>query len=179
MTTAAIVFLAMTTCLATGTALWIALAFIERERRMQQKKASVMRAQLVAHLQTLRESVVPRGRALDPIQKEVYEPIQFLWIQADLLEPVEVQTVNRCLSALLALRHKASLNQTQARLAHRLIDETCSLLQSEVIAIQPADQWPLAQRLIRELPRFASIRTDHVARSPQSPAATEISMLKG
>ncbi|HJR75773.1 MAG TPA: hypothetical protein VJ805_02335 [Nitrospiraceae bacterium] len=178
MTTGAIVFLAMTTCLAAGSALWIALAFIERERRMQQKKASVLRAQLVAQLHTVREFVVPRGRPLDPMQKEIYEPIQFLWMQADLLEPVEVQAVNRCISALLALRHKASLNQTQARFALRLIDETCSLLQFDVPAPQPADRWSLAQRLIRELPGFPSIRTDGVTRSPQSPAATEISMLK-
>ena len=43
MDTVAIVFLAMATCLAAGTALWIAMAFIERERRLQQKKASVLR----------------------------------------------------------------------------------------------------------------------------------------
>jgi hypothetical protein len=178
MTTAAIVFLAMTTCLAAGTALWIALAFVERERRLQQKKASILRAQLVAQLHTVRESVVPRGRPLDPMHKEIYEPIQFLWMQADLLEPVEVQAVNRCVSALLALRHKASLNQTQARLAHRLIDEACALLQSDVAAPQPADRCSLAQRLIRELPGLPSIRRDHVSQSPQSPAATEISMLK-
>lgn len=178
MTTAAIVFLAMTTVLAAGIALWVALAFSERERWLKEKKASVVRAQLVAQFHTVRESVVPRGRPLDPMQKEIYEPIQFLWMQADLLEPVEVQAVNRCASALLALRHKASLNQTQARLAHRLIDETCSLLQSNGSASQPADQGSLAQRLIRELPGLLSIPRDHVSRSPQSPAATEISMLK-
>jgi hypothetical protein len=178
MTTAAIVFLAMATCLAAGSALWIALAFIERERRLQQKKASVLRAQLVAQLHTVREFVVPRGRPLDPMQKGIYEPIQFLWMQADLLEPVEVQAVNRCISALLALRHKASLNQTQARFALRLVDETCFLLQSDVTASKPADQCSLAQRLIKELPQLTSIRTDHVSHSPQSPAATEIGMLK-
>lgn len=178
MDTAAIVFLGMATCLAAGTALWIAMAFIERERRLQQKKASVLRAQLIAQLHTVGESVVPRGQPLDPMQKESYDPIQFLWMQADLLEPVEVQAVNRCVSALLALRHKASLNQTQARLAHRLIEETCSLLQSNESAPQPVDQWSLAQRLIRELPGLPSLHRDHVSHSPQSSAATEISMLK-
>ena len=112
------------------------------------------------------------------MQKESYEPIQFLWMQADLLEPVEVQAVNRCISALLALRHKASLNQTQARLAHRLIEETCSLLQSDENAPQPVDRWSLAQRLIRELPGLPSLHRDRVSHSPQSSAATEISMLK-
>ncbi|HEX2055275.1 MAG TPA: hypothetical protein VHF07_02200 [Nitrospiraceae bacterium] len=178
MTNVAMFLLALATCLAAGVALWIALTFIERDRRLRQKKASILRAHLVAQFQTLRESVVPRGRSLDPLQKEIYEPIAFLWMQADLLEPEEVEAVNRCGSTLLALRHKPSVNQTQARLAHRLIDETCALLtRSDVLDHRPASQWSLAQRLIKELPGLPAIGPDRVARPPQPRATTEIGML--
>ena len=153
MTTVAIVLLAATTCFAAGTSLWIALMFVEQGRRLQQAKASVLRAQLAAHLYAMKDAIVPRGRALDPLQKEIYEPIQFLWMQADLLEPDEVHAVNRCGSALLALRHKTSVNQAQARLAHCLIDETCSLLnRAGMAAPEPAGQWSPVQRLLSILP---------------------------
>jgi hypothetical protein len=179
MNTFAILILAAATCLAAGTALWIALSFVEHQRRLQQKKASVLRAQLVAQFQAIRDSVAPRGRALDVLQKEMYEPLQFLWMQADLLEPEEVHAVNRCGSVLLGLRHKPSVNQTQVRLAHRLIDETCSVLsRSDTAAHEPAHQWSLAQRLINGLPGFPSISRDGVAGPQQPRTVTEIGVVK-
>lgn len=153
MTTVAIVLLAVATCLAAGISLWIALTFVEQGRRLQQAKASVLRAQMTAQLQAIKDSIVPRGRALDPLQKEIYEPIQFLWMQADLLEPSEVLAVNRCGSTLLALRHKTSVNQTQVRLAHTLIDETCSVLRrTETATHEPAGQRSSVQRFLNVLP---------------------------
>jgi hypothetical protein len=181
MNTFAIVLLAVATCMASGTALWIALAFLEHQRRLQQKKASVLRAQLLAQFHAIREAVLPRARALDPLQKEIYEPLQFLWMEAVLLEPEEVQAVNRCGSALLALRHKPSVNQTQVRLAHRLIDDTCSLLsRSDAPPHEPASKWAVVQRLIDSLPGLPSIRATgrDGAGSPQPQAVTEISGLK-
>jgi hypothetical protein len=172
MTTVAIVFLAVATCLAAGTSLWIALSFIEQGRRLQEAKASVLRAQLTAQLQAIKDSIVPRGRALDPLQKEIYEPIQFLWMQADLLEPDEVHAVNRCGSALLALRHRASVNQTQARLAHSLIDETCSLLRrTGTAAHASAGQYSPVQRILNVLRGLPSI--SHGDLRPDSSAATD------
>ena len=158
MNTFAIVCLAVATCFASGTDLWMALAFLEHQRRLQQKKAAILRAQLLAQFQAIREAVLPRGRALDALQKEIYEPLQFLWMEADLLEPEEVHAVNRCGSTLLALRHKPSVNQTQVRLVHRLIDDTCSVLNhSDMTAREPIAQWPLAQRLLNGLPGFPLI----------------------
>jgi hypothetical protein len=153
MSNLAIVFLAVATCLAAGASLWIALMFVEQGRRLQQAKASVLRAQLTAQLYAIKDSIVPRGRALDSLHKEIYEPIQFLWMQADLLEPDEVHAVNRCGSTLLALRHKTSVNQTQARLAHSLIDETCSLLNRTGMAVyEPAGSWSPVRRLLSVFP---------------------------
>jgi hypothetical protein len=164
MTTVAIVLLALATCLAAGTSLWIALSFIEQGRRLQEAKASVLRAQLTAHLQAIKDSIVPRGRTLDPVQKEIYEPIQFLWMQADLLEPDEVYAVNRCGSTLLALRHRPSVNQTQARLAHNLIDETCSLLRHTGTAAHVSSgQYSPVERILhalRGLPKDSPAATD-------------------
>jgi hypothetical protein len=158
MNTFAIVLLAVATCFASGTALWMARAFLEHQRRLQQRKASVLRAQLLAQFHTIKEAIVPRARALDALQKEIYEPLQFLWMEADLLDPQEVHAINRCSSTVLALRHKPSVNQTQVRLAHRLIDDTCSVLsRSDVTAHEPIDQWSLAQRLLNGLPGFPLI----------------------
>jgi hypothetical protein len=158
MNTLAVVFLAVATCFASGTALWITLTFLEHQRRLQLKKASILRAQLIAQFHAIREAVLPRARALDALQKEIYEPLQSLWMQVDLLEPEEVLAVNRCGSTLLALRHKPSVNQTQVRLAHRLIDDTCSVLRRcDVAAHEPASQWTLAQRFLNGFPGFPLI----------------------
>jgi hypothetical protein len=98
---------------------------------------------------------------LDALQKEIYEPLQFLWVQANLLEPEELHAINRCSSALLALRHKTSVNQTQARLAHRVIDETCVILnRTEQAAQEPARQLSVLRGFSRLLPGCASIGMD-------------------
>lgn len=179
MTTFAILLLAVATCFAAGTALWIALTLLDGQRRAQQKKASVLRAQLAAQLHAIRDSVAPRGRALEVPQKEIYEPLQFLWAQAELLEPEEIQAVHRCNSMLLALRHKPSVNQTQARLAHRVIDETCLVLnRSGSVAYERAEQWSPAQRLAQRLPGFASFDLEGTSTQERPRAVTEIGALK-
>ena len=161
MNTIVILLLAIATCFAAGTALWITLTLLDSQRRHQLRKASVLRAQLIAQLHAIRDSVVPRGRALDALQKEIYEPLQFLWVQANLLEPEELHAINRCSSALLALRHKTSVNQTQARLAHRVIDETCVILnRTEQAAQEPARQLSVLHGFSRLLPGYASIGMD-------------------
>jgi hypothetical protein len=158
MMTFAVLLLAIASCLAAGTALWIALTGLDLQRRAQQRKASVLRAQLVAQLQAMRDSIVPRGRGLDVLQKEIYEPLQTLWMQADVLEPEEIHAVHRCSSMVLGLRHKPSVNQTQARAAHRLIDETCSILSRfDAGARERAAQRNLTDPLTKRLPGFAAL----------------------
>jgi hypothetical protein len=165
MNTVGILLLAIATCFAAGTALWITLTQLDSQRRLQQRKASVLRAQVVTQLHAIRDSVVPRGRALEPLQKEIYEPLQFLWVQANLLEPEELHALNRCGSTLLALRHKQSVNQTQARLAHRVIDETCVILnRSEEAAREAARRLSMTRGLAKLLPGFVSIGMDRARR---------------
>lgn len=180
MSTFAVMFLAVASCLAAGTALWIAWILVDSQRRLQQKKASVLRAQLIAQLHSIRDSIVPRARALDALHKEIYEPLQFLWVQADLLEPEEIHAVNRCSSIVLALRHKLSLNQTQARLAHRAIDEACAILvRSEASINQRGRYWSPAHRLMKRFPGFASIDMDGVVPTQQPGAVSQIGVVKG
>jgi hypothetical protein len=170
--------LAVGTCFAAGTALWIACAVLHNQRLVQQKKASVLRAQLIAQLHVIKEAIVPRGRALDPLQKEIYEPLQFLWVQADLLEPDELQIMNRCASTLLALRHKPSLNQTQARLAHNLIDEAYSALVRSQESVKHDDLSFLLPGLVRSLPGFRSVHIDAAGSAREPGVPTGVRLLK-
>jgi hypothetical protein len=124
-----IMLLVFATFFAAGTVLWVTATFFSRERVLRRQKAIVVRAQLLGQLQSLREGIVPRSRPLDPEQKEMFEPLQFLWVQADLLDPEEIRVINHCGATLLALRHKPSLNHTQVRFAHTLINEACVLLE--------------------------------------------------
>ena len=124
-----IILLALATCFAAGTALWVTLTFLSYERALRRQKAIVVRAQILGHLLSVREVIVPRSRPLDPGQKEAFEPLQFLWMQADLLSPEEIQLTGHCSATLLTLRHKPSLNHTQVRFAQTLVDESCVLLE--------------------------------------------------
>lgn len=124
-----IMLLALTTFFAAGTALWVTMTFFNHERALRRQKAIVVRAQLLGHLRSLREVIVPRSRMLEPGQKEAFEPLQFLWVQADLLDPEEIRVINHCGAILLGLRHTPSLNHTQVRFAQALIDESCVLLE--------------------------------------------------
>ena len=124
-----IMLLAFAAFFAAGTALWVTLTFFNHECALRRQKAIVVRAQLLGHLRSLREVIVPRSRPLEPGQKEAFEPLQFLWVQGDLLDPEEIRVINHCGAALLALRHTPSLNQTQVRVAQTFIDESCVLLE--------------------------------------------------
>ncbi|MGD9725307.1 MAG: hypothetical protein AB7G68_03715 [Nitrospiraceae bacterium] len=178
MSALAIILLAVATCFAAGTALWIALAVLHTQRAMQQQKASVLRAQLIAQLQVIKEAVVPRGRGLDLLQKEIYEPLQYLWMQADLLEPDEIQIAHRCSSALLALRHKPSVNQTQARHAHKLIDEACSALMRSQAAIQQQHFWFFLPGLAKSFPGLRSLDINGSGSRDESGVPNRVGLLK-
>ncbi len=138
-----IILLALAACFTAGTSLWVTVTFFNREGALRRQKAIVVRAQLLGHLQTLREVIVPRSRPLDPEQKEAFEPLQFLWVQADLLDPEEIRAINHCGAVLLALRHKPSVNHTQVRFTQTLIDQSCVLLeqtQREATRIQAVER---------------------------------------
>jgi hypothetical protein len=124
-----IMLLALATFFAAGTALWVTVTFLNHERALRRQKAIVLRAQLLGHLLSLREVIVVRSRPLEPGQKEAFEPLQFLWVQADLLSPEETQLINHCGATLLALRHKPCLNHTQVRFAQTTIDQSCVRLE--------------------------------------------------
>jgi hypothetical protein len=178
MSALAIIVLAVATCFAAGTALWIALAVLQTQRTMQQQKASVLRAQLIAQLQVIKEAIVPRGRALDLLQKEIYEPLQYLWMQADLLEPDELQIVHRCTSALLALRHKPSVNQTQARHAYKLIDEACSALIRSQETVKQQQSWFFLPGLAKSFPGFRSLDINGSGARDESGVPNRVGLLK-
>jgi hypothetical protein len=120
---------AAATFLATSVALFLGLWPTYRERRQRREQASLMRSQLLAHLKVIRESIAPRSHPLDSLQREAYDPLQYLWIQAHVLEAEELRLLNRAHALLLALRNRPSINQRETRMAQDLIDQTCMALE--------------------------------------------------
>jgi hypothetical protein len=117
------------TFFATSVALFLGLLPIYRERHQRREQASVLRSQLLAHLRVIRESIAPRSHPLDLLQREAYDPLQFLWIQAHVLEVEELRRLNRAHALLLTLRNRPSINQRETRMAQDLIDQTCMALE--------------------------------------------------
>jgi hypothetical protein len=134
------------TFFATSVALFLGLLPIYRERHQRREQASLMRSQLLAHLRVIRESIAPRSHPLDLLQREAYEPLQYLWIQAHVLEAEELRLFNRAHALLLTLRNRSSINQRETRMAQDLIDQTCMALErydldsrSERAKLSPTD----------------------------------------
>ncbi len=128
---AAIGFLAFAaaTFLATSVALFLGVWPVYRERRQRREQAALVRSQLLAHLTVIRDSIAPRSHPLDLLQREAYEPLQYLWVQAHLLDAEELQLLSRTNAMLLTLRNKPSINQRETRMAQDSIDRTCSVLE--------------------------------------------------
>ncbi|HJU03747.1 MAG TPA: hypothetical protein VJ692_01245 [Nitrospiraceae bacterium] len=120
---------AVATFLATGVALFLSVWPVYRERRRRSEQATLVRSQLLAHLAVIRDFITPRSHPLDLLQREAYEPLQYLWVQAHLLEAEELQLLSRTQTMLLTLRNKPSLNQRETRMAQDSIDRTCSVLE--------------------------------------------------
>ena len=117
------------TCLATTIALFLGVWPIYREQRRRREQASLVRSQLLATLTVLGESIAPRSHPLDLLQREAYEPLQYLWMQAHLLEAEEWRLLSRTNATLLMLRNKPTVNHRQTRMAQDLIDQTCRTLE--------------------------------------------------
>jgi hypothetical protein len=137
----------------------LVVTMLERETLQKRRKAEALRAHWLATLGVIRESLVPRSRALEQQQQEMYEPIQYLWLQADVLEPDELLAVNRCSASLLALRHRPSLNQSQARVAQSLIDETSAVLAQAIERLERSRQGEIrARKWLRAISELFGLR---------------------
>ncbi|MGH7230049.1 MAG: hypothetical protein ACREJU_01650 [Nitrospiraceae bacterium] len=123
------------TFLATSVALFLGVWPIYREQRCRREQGSLVRSQLLAHLKVIRESICPRSHPLDLLQREAYEPLQCLWIQAHLLELDEWRLLHRSTALLLVLRNRPTLNQRETRMAQDLIDQTCMALERYDLAL--------------------------------------------
>jgi hypothetical protein len=119
---------AIATITAVAVALFLALWPIQQERRRRQGNAHLVRTQLLAHLRLIRESLGPRSHPLDLVQREAFEPLQHLWMRADLLEAEELQPLNEAVGTLLVLRNRPTVNQRQVRWAQGLINQACMVL---------------------------------------------------
>lgn len=94
------------------------------------KKARILRAQFLFQLRFIEEHLGPRNQPLKAFGHELYEPLQAMWMQADLLTPEEMETVHRTCRILLLLRNKPSLNKKEVNMATDAIRQTCRVFEA-------------------------------------------------
>jgi uncharacterized protein YneF (UPF0154 family) len=95
-----------------------------QEQNHRLKKAQILRTSLLAQLRFIEERLTPRSHPLDSFGNELFEPLQTMWMQADLLEPEEMEMVHRLCQILFMLRKKSSLNKKEVNIAKELIHQT-------------------------------------------------------
>jgi hypothetical protein len=105
------------------------LWFVQQETQRQQK-ARMLRAQLLSQLRLIEEHLAPRTRPLHNFGAELFEPLHAMWMQADLLEPEEMELVHRTCGILFLLRRKPSLNKKDVNVATDAIQQTLRVLEA-------------------------------------------------
>jgi hypothetical protein len=99
------------------------LWFVQQETQRQQK-ARILRVQFLSQLRLIEEHLIPRTRPLSNFGVELFEPLQAMWMQADLLEPEEMERVHRTCGILSLLRRKPSWNKKDVNVATDAIQQT-------------------------------------------------------
>lgn len=91
------------------------------------KKARILRTQFLFQLRFIEEHLAPRNQPSKNFDHELYEPLQAMWMQADLLTPEEMEAVHRACRILLLLRNKPSLNKKEVNVATDAIRQACRI----------------------------------------------------
>lgn len=115
--------------IAAAVALFLGLWPIRRERRHQRAKAGILRAQLLSQLKMIETHVTPRSHPPDVIEREAFDSLQALWMQASILEAHELRMINRCATVLMAFRNRPRVNKQLVNFVQDLIDQTRKALE--------------------------------------------------
>lgn len=116
--------LALAIAFAVCVGFYVASKLFCQEWNYHLKKAQILRTALLTQLRFIEERLTPRNHPLDSFGNELFEPLQAMWMQADLLEPEEMQMVHRLCQILFMLRKKPSLNKKEVNMAKDLIHQT-------------------------------------------------------
>jgi hypothetical protein len=103
--------LAIAIIFAVSAGFYVAHQWFERQKAHHQKKARILRTQFLSQLQFIENHLAPKTRPLTAFEQELFEPLQAMWMQADLLEPEEMEAVHRTCLMLLMLRKKPAWNK--------------------------------------------------------------------
>lgn len=120
------------------------LWFVQQETQRQQK-ARMLRAQFLSQLRLIEKHFTPRTRPLHNFGAELFEPLHAMWMQADLLEPEEMELVHRTCGILFLLRRKPSLNKKDVNVATDAIQQTLRVFEASANRVNIVSRpgvWP-------------------------------------
>jgi hypothetical protein len=120
----ALCLLAVAIILAVSVGVYLANQWFAQQQSHHLKKARILRAQFLSQLRLIEEHLIPRTQPLNNFGSELFEPLQAMWMQADLLEPEEMEAVHRTCQILFMLRKKPSLNKKDVNVATDAIQQT-------------------------------------------------------
>ena len=112
-------------------ALFLGLWPAWRDRRHRQASASILRSQLLIQLRLIESQIAPRSHPMDSIDREMFDSLQALWMQASILEPQELRMINRCGRVLMAFRNRPRVNKQQVNFVQVLINQACKVMEEQ------------------------------------------------
>ncbi len=121
---------AVTTLLACGMALTLAVLPQVLERRRAHERAAFLRAQLLHHLNLLPPFLQERDRPLPIEHRDMLDEWCRFAQHASLLEMKEWTSVLRAQAALMMARNRPSFTKREARVAQQSIDHTAAVLRA-------------------------------------------------
>jgi hypothetical protein len=124
--------LAVAIILAVSAGVYFAHQWFVRLQTHQLNKARILRAQFLSQLRLIEEHLAPRSKPLNNFGNELFEPLQAMWMQADILEPEEMEAVHRTCRILFMLRKKPSLNKKDVNVATNAIQQTFRVFEATV-----------------------------------------------
>jgi hypothetical protein len=123
--------LAAAIILAVAAGVYLAHQWVARQESQRLNKARILRAQFLSQLQFIEAHLTPRAHPLNDFGHELYEPLQALWMQADLLRPEEMEAVHRTCRLLLMLRKNPTLNKKDVNMATVAIHQTIRIFEKQ------------------------------------------------
>jgi hypothetical protein len=116
--------LAVAIILAISVGVYLARQWMVQQQSHHLKKTRILRAQFLSQLRLIEKHLTPRSKPLNNFGSELFEPLQAMWMQADILEPEEMEAVHRTCRILFILRKKPSLNKKDVNVATDAIQQT-------------------------------------------------------
>ena len=123
------IFAAGAMLIAAAVALFLGLWPAWKDRRQRQANASILRVQLLTQLRMIESQIGPRSHPLDVMEREAFDSLQSLWMQAGILEPTELRMINRCGKVLMTFRNRPRVNKQLVNFVQVLINQTCKALE--------------------------------------------------